>query len=75
MNIKLNDLKTIIFFAKEDLKKSINLIDYFDKKMKENDNDFYIKQYEDNLNKIKVLQKSIKNLEESINNSNIEVSQ
>ena len=75
MNIKLNDLKTIIFFAKEDLRKSINLIDYFDKKMKENDSDFYRKQYEDNLNKIKVLQKSIKNLEESINNLNIEVSQ
>jgi hypothetical protein len=75
MNIKLNDLKTIIFFAKEDLRKSINLIDYFDKKMKENDSDFYRKQYEDNLNKIKVLEKSIKNLEESINNLNMEVSQ
>jgi hypothetical protein len=43
--------------------------------MKENDSDFYRKQYEDNLNKIKVLEKSIKNLEESINNLNMEVSQ
>ncbi len=74
MNIKLKDLKTILFYSEVDLEKSTRLIDYYEERSRESDNsEFYKKQYKNNMIKIEKLKDAISSIKSDIDNFDVDV--